>query len=91
MGYLGCDTRPRNWGAPQTGYRPYCYSVARYLTVITTQFDQFMQDLLTWLDSAWYVWVAMALCLALVVTIVVVSRARARIRRRIPQYRRQLS
>lgn len=50
-----------------------------------------MQDLLNWLDSAWYVWVAMATCFVLVVAIVVISKARARIRRRIPQYRRQLS
>ncbi len=83
--------RPRNWGATKPGYRPYCCCVARYPTVIVTQFDQFMQDLLNWLDSAWYVWVAMATCFVLVVAIVVISKARARIRRRIPQYRRQLS
>ena len=63
--------------------------MARYPSVITTQFDQFMHDLMTWLDSAWYVWAAMGFALALVIAIVVISKARARSRRRVPQYRRQ--
>jgi uncharacterized membrane protein len=63
--------------------------VARYLTVITTQFDQFMHDLMTWLDSAWYVWAGLGLGVALVVAAVVISKARERSRRRVPQYRRQ--
>lgn len=63
--------------------------MTRYLTVITTEFDQFMHDLMTWLDSAWYVWAALGLALALVIAVVVISKARARTRRRVPQYRRQ--
>lgn len=48
-----------------------------------------MHDLLTWLDSAWFVWIAIVLSIAFVVVIVTLSKARARVRARIPQYRRQ--
>ncbi|MCU1439789.1 MAG: hypothetical protein JWP85_786 [Rhodoglobus sp.] len=48
-----------------------------------------MDDLLTWLDSAWFVWIAMVLSIVLVVVIVRISKARARARARVPQYRRQ--
>ncbi len=58
---------------------------------ITTPFDRFMDDLLTWLDSAWYVWVAIAVTIAIIVAVVVISKARARARARVPQYRRQLN
>ena len=54
-----------------------------------TPFDEFMYSLLTWLDSAWYVWVALALTVVIGVTAVVVAKRRAKARRRIPQYRRQ--
>ena len=50
-----------------------------------------MHDLTTWLDSAWYVWVAMAAVVALIVATVIVSKRRARVRARVPQYRRQLN
>lgn len=63
--------------------------MARYPTVITTEFDQFMHDLMSWLDTAWYVWVAMALMVVLFVAVVIISKVRARTRRRVPQYRRQ--
>jgi hypothetical protein len=49
-----------------------------------------MRDLGIWLDSAWYLWIAVALTVALVATVVVVSKVRARARARVPQYRRQL-
>lgn len=48
-----------------------------------------MSDFRQWLDTAWYVWVALAFLVAAIVTIVVVSKARARARARVPQYRRQ--
>jgi hypothetical protein len=48
-----------------------------------------MRELSLWLDSAWYVWVALVLFAAVVVAVVVVSKVRARARARVPQYRRQ--
>ena len=48
-----------------------------------------MDDLFTWLDSAWFVWIAMALSIAAVVAIVSISKARGRARDRVPHYRRQ--
>ncbi|WP_454704364.1 hypothetical protein [Schumannella luteola] len=48
-----------------------------------------MSDFRLWLDTAWYVWVALAFAVGAIVTIVVVSKARARARARVPQYRRQ--
>ncbi|MDZ4046500.1 MAG: hypothetical protein U1E32_12090 [Rhodoglobus sp.] len=54
-----------------------------------TPFDGFMRELSLWLDSAWYVWVALVLFAAVVVAVVVVSKVRARARARVPQYRRQ--
>lgn len=53
-----------------------------------TPFDEFMRAFSAWLDTAWYVWVAIAFALALVVAVVAVSKARARARARVPQYRR---
>jgi uncharacterized membrane protein len=74
---VGCQRRNRS--------DPYSERVTR----ITTPFDQFMHDLLTWLDSAWFVWIALALSIVLVVVTVRISKARARARARVPQYRRQ--
>ncbi len=54
-----------------------------------TPFDSFMRDLAVWIDSAWFVWIALAATIVLVVVIVTVSKARARARARVPQYRRQ--
>jgi heme exporter protein D len=59
------------------------------VTRITTPLDQFIADLLTWIDSAWFVWIAMALSIVLVIVTVTISKARARARARVPQYRRQ--
>ena len=53
-----------------------------------TPFDEFMHAFSAWLDTAWYLWVAIACALALVVAVVAVSKARARDRARVPQYRR---
>ena len=61
------------------------------VTRITTPFDSFMNDLTTWLDSAWYLWVAMAATIAIIVAVVVISKRRALARARVPQYRRQLT
>ena len=58
---------------------------------ITTPFDSFVDDLSAWIDSAWFVWVALAAALALAVVIVVVTKVRARARARVPQYRRRES
>ncbi len=55
-----------------------------------TPFDHFMKSMTDWLDTAWYVWVALAVVLVIVVGAVVLSKSRARSRRRVPQYRRQL-
>ena len=55
---------------------------------ITTPFDSFVADLSTWIDSAWFVWVALAVAIAVVVVAVSVTKMRARARARIPQYRR---
>jgi len=53
-----------------------------------TPFDNFLHDLLTWLDSAWYVWVFAVALVAIVIAVVVVSKVVSRSRRRVPQYRR---
>ena len=58
---------------------------------ITTPFDSFVDDLSAWIDSAWFVWVALAAALAITVVIVVVTKVRARARARVPQYRRRES
>ena len=47
-----------------------------------------MDELTAWLDSAWFVWIALAAAVVIVVVAVVVSKARARARARVPQYRR---
>jgi uncharacterized membrane protein len=67
----------------------YSHPYSERVTRITTPFEQFMHDLLTWLDSAWFVWIAMGLSIVLVVGIVRFSKAKARARARVPQYRRQ--
>ena len=58
---------------------------------ITTPFDSFVADLSVWIDSAWFVWIALAITVALVVVIVAVTKVRARARDRVPQYRRHES
>ena len=50
-----------------------------------------MADFRAWLDTAWYVWVAMAAIIAIIVAVVVISKLRARALARVPQYRRQLN
>ena len=57
----------------------------------TTPFDSFIDDLSAWIDSAWFVWIALAITIALVVVIVAVTKVRARARDRVPQYRRHES
>ena len=54
-------------------------------------FDSFMTDLSAWIDSAWFVWIALAAAIALVIVVVTVSKARMRARARVPQYRRRES
>ena len=54
-----------------------------------TPFDHFMSDFKSWLDGAWYVWVALVGTVAALVAVVAVSKSRARARARVPQYRRQ--
>ena len=55
---------------------------------ITTPFDSFIDDLSVWLDSAWFVWIALAAAIVAVVVIVSITKVRARAKARIPQYRR---
>ena len=57
----------------------------------TTPFDSFIDDLSGWIDSAWFVWVALAIAVAVVVVIVAVTKVRARAKARVPQYRRHVS
>ena len=59
------------------------------MTRIATPFDLFLRDFLAWVDSAWFVWIALAVAIALVVVIVSITKVRARSRSRLPQYRRQ--
>lgn len=58
---------------------------------ITTPFDSFVADVSTWLDSAWFVWIALAAAVVVVVVAVSITKARARARARMPQYRRSAS
>jgi heme exporter protein D len=58
------------------------------VTRIITPFDTFVIELVAWINSAWFVWVALALTVAAVVAGVIIARVRARARDRIPQYRR---
>jgi heme exporter protein D len=58
---------------------------------ITTPFDSFIDDLSAWIDSAWFVWIALAVAIVAVVVIVSITKVRARARERIPQYRRHES
>ncbi len=62
-----------------------------HVSRITTPFDHFMADFRAWLDTAWYIWVAMAAIIAIIVAVVVISKLRARALARVPQYRRQLN
>lgn len=64
---------------------PYGERVARY----TTPWDSFVRDLSSFIDGAWFVWIALAAAIAIVVVTVVITKARAKARSRIPQYRRQ--
>ena len=59
------------------------------MTRITSPFDHFVRDLQAWIDSAWFVWLALAACILIVVLSVILVKARAKARARIPQYRRQ--
>ena len=56
-----------------------------------TPFDSFIDDLSAWIDSAWFVWVALAGTIVVIVTIVIITKVRARARARVPQYRRHES
>lgn len=58
------------------------------MTRNTTPFDSFVDDLLVWIDSAWFVWISLAIAIALVVVVVSITKVRARARDRVPQYRR---
>lgn len=55
---------------------------------ITTPFDSFVDDLSAWIDSVWFVWIALAATIVVVIVVVAITKARARARARIPQYRR---
>lgn len=55
---------------------------------VPTPFDEFIAQLLEWLDGAWFVWASLGIAIALVVVIVTISKLRARARARVPQYRR---
>jgi threonine/homoserine/homoserine lactone efflux protein len=57
---------------------------------VTTPFDHFMKAFTSWLETAWYLWVAMVVIFVVIVAVVVLSKVRARARQRVPQYRRQL-
>lgn len=61
------------------------------MTRITTPLDAFMSDMLVWLDSAWYLWVALGIVVLVVVVSVVVAKIRSRGYERVPHYFRQNS
>ncbi|WP_141989489.1 hypothetical protein [Rhodoglobus vestalii] len=58
---------------------------------IPTPFDTFMTDMLVWLDTAWYLWVALAIVVGVVIVSIVVARMRNRGYERVPHYYRQTS
>ncbi|MBX3097996.1 MAG: hypothetical protein KF761_00320 [Salinibacterium sp.] len=58
---------------------------------ITTPFDSFMSEFSAWVDSAWFVWIALAATVAAVIAIVVITKVRTRARDRVPQYRRRVN
>ena len=77
------------WGADSGSSERYCGFVTR----ITTPFDAFMSDMLLWLETAWYLWVALGIVVLVVVVVVsvVVARMRSRGYERVPHYFRQNS
>ncbi|WP_010205173.1 hypothetical protein [Salinibacterium sp. PAMC 21357] len=61
------------------------------MTRITTPLDAFMSDMLLWLDTAWYLWVALGIVAVVVVVSVVVAKMRSRGYERVPHYFRRSS
>ncbi|QYH36469.1 hypothetical protein [Salinibacterium sp. M195] len=59
------------------------------MTRITTPLDAFMSDMLLWLDTAWYLWVALGVVAVVVIVSVVVAKLRSRGYERVPHYFRQ--
>ena len=78
---------PPKWGHWGKRLRSYGERVTR----LTTPFNDFIDDLSAWIDSAWFVWIALGITIALVIVIVAVTKVRARARARVPQYRRRES
>jgi len=50
-----------------------------------------MSDMLVWLDTAWYLWVALGIVAAVVTVSVVVAKMRNRGYERVPHYFRRSS
>jgi heme exporter protein D len=48
-----------------------------------------MSDMLVWLDTAWYLWVALGIVVAVVVVSIMVARMRNQSYERVPHYHRQ--
>ncbi|MGV8850938.1 MAG: hypothetical protein ACOH1M_00040 [Rhodoglobus sp.] len=61
------------------------------MTRITTPLDAFMSDMFLWLDTAWYLWIALGLVVVVVVVSVVVAKLRSRGYERVPHYFRRRS
>lgn len=61
------------------------------VTRITTPLDAFMSGMLVWLETAWYLWVALGIVVLVVVVSVVVAKMRSRGYERVPHYFRQNS
>ncbi|MEL0627884.1 hypothetical protein [Salinibacterium amurskyense] len=59
------------------------------MTRITTPLDAFMSDMLLWLETAWYLWVALGIVVVVVVVSVVVAKMRSRGYERVPHYYRR--
>ncbi|MBH0055275.1 MULTISPECIES: hypothetical protein [unclassified Salinibacterium] len=59
------------------------------MTRITTPLDAFMSDMLIWLETAWYLWVALGIVVIVVVVSVVVAKMRNRGYERVPHYYRR--
>ncbi|MEV8254963.1 hypothetical protein AB0O95_13470 [Rhodoglobus sp. NPDC076762] len=59
------------------------------MTRITTPFDAFMSDMLLWLETAWYLWVALGIVVVVVVVSVAVAKMRSRGYERVPHYYRR--
>jgi len=45
-----------------------------------------MSDVLVWIESAWYLWVALGIVVAVVIASVVVAKVRRRGYERVPHY-----